>query len=69
MLDLDFQGAQQFPNNFFEPTNPRHRISSKAISNKRYNNNTFIDSREGILKEFDHQAGPSAQPTPLATYF
>lgn len=55
MLDLDFRGAQQLLDNFFEP---KTTLATEFLTHfKRYNAHTFINSRQGILKESEHQAG------------
>lgn len=54
MLDLDFRGAQQLLDNFFEP---KTTLATEFLTHfKRYNAHTFINSRQGILKESE-QAG------------
>lgn len=54
MLDLDFRGAQQLLDNFFEP---KTTLATEFLTHFKRYNDTFINSRQGILKESEHQAG------------
>lgn len=53
MLDLDFRGAQQLLDNFFEP---KITLATEFLTHFKRYNDTFINSRQGILKESEHQA-------------
>ncbi|PBC27363.1 hypothetical protein APICC_07557 [Apis cerana cerana] len=48
MLDLDFRGAQQLLDNFFEP---KTTLAIEFLTHFKRYNDTFINSRQGILKE------------------